>query len=69
MSSVFDSEVFCDISYDQIALSKVSGSVGSTIANTHYPDCEIFANTQDPDCDMLDASDKLMNAFSSSTHA
>ena len=66
---VFDPEVFCDLLDDQISLSKFSSAVGSTTGNPQNPDCEILENTQDTDCEMLDASDKMMNGFSSATHA
>ena len=68
MTNIFDPEVFCDLLYDEISLSTFSGDVVSTAANPQNPDCEIFANPQDPDCEMLDASDKIMNAFSSAMH-
>ena len=65
---LFDPEVFYDILDDQKSLSIFSGAVGSTTANFQDPDCEIFANPQNPDFEMLDASDKMMNAFASATH-
>ena len=68
MRNLFDTKVFSYLLNDQIALSKFFGAVGSTIANPHNSDYKIFANPQDPDCEMLDASDKTMNAFSSATH-
>ena len=68
-SSVFDPEVFCNLLYDQIALSNFSVAVGSTTANPQDPDCEIFANLQDTEYDMLDTRDKIMHAFASATHA
>ena len=66
---VFDPEVFCDLLDDQISLSKFSSAVGRNTSNLQNTDCDIFKNPQDLDCEMLDASDKMMNEFSSSMHA
>ena len=68
MSSVFDPEVSCGLLYDQIALSKNSGAIGSTTVNLQNTECVVFTNMQDPDCGMLDASDKMMKASASDTH-
>ena len=50
ISIAFEPKIFCDILYDQIAMSKFPGAIGSTTANPHNPDFEIFTNPQDPDC-------------------
>ena len=42
LSCVLNPEVLCDILDEQLALSKFSAAIGSTVANPKYPDCAIF---------------------------
>ena len=45
-SSAYDPEIFCEMINDQVATSKFSAAVGSTMANPQDPDWEIIYATE-----------------------
>ena len=58
ISGAYYPEIFCEMINEQVATSKFSAAVGSTMANPKYPDREI-----------LYATEKEMRGFASATHA
>ena len=58
VSGTYDPEIFCDMINEQVATSKFSAAVGSTMANP-----------QDPDREILYATEQEMRGFASATHA
>ena len=57
-SGVYNPEIFCKIINDQVATSKFSAAVGSTMANP-----------QDPDWEILYTTEQEMRGFASVTYA
>ena len=58
VSGAYDPEIFCEMINEQVATSKFSAAVGSTMANP-----------QDRDREILYATEKEMRGFASATHA
>ena len=71
VSCAYDPVLFFDILDDNIALSKFSTAVGSTIASPKYLDSvmDLWYSPRHPYCHYLDSIKKFMDAFSSATHA
>ena len=57
-SGAYNPEIFCEMINDQVATSKFSAAVGSTMANP-----------QDPDSEIIYATEQEMRGFASATHA
>ena len=57
-SGAYDPEIFCEMINDQVATSKFSAAIGSTMANP-----------QDHDWEILYATEQEMRGFASATNA
>ena len=58
VSGAYTPDIFCDMMNEQVATSKFSAAVGSTMTNP-----------QDPDRVILYATEQEMRGFASETHA